>query len=108
MDGTLSGGELKRIELATSLAKGGEVFLLDEPEAGIDLWSFDELVGVFDKLRDKTVVIVSHQNKILQAADRIVVLNSAAQPVVGTREEILPTLTDVGAPYCRRGVLSAE
>ena len=100
--------ELKRIELATSLAKGGEVFLLDEPEAGIDLWSFDELVGVFDKLRDKTVVIVSHQNKILQAADRIVVLNSAAQPVVGTREEILPTLTDVGAPYCRRGVLSAE
>ena len=108
VDGTLSGGELKRIELATSLAKGGEVFLLDEPEAGIDLWSFDELVGVFDKLRDKTVVIVSHQNKILQAADRIVVLNSAAQPVVGTREEILPTLTDAGAPYCRRGVLSAE
>ena len=108
VDGTLSGGELKRIELATSLAKGGEVFLLDEPEAGIDLWSFDELVGVFDKLRDKTVVIVSHQNKILQAADRIVVLNSAAQPVVGTREEILPTLTDVGAPYCRRGILSAE
>lgn len=108
VDGTLSGGELKRIELATALAKGGEVFLLDEPEAGIDLWSFDELVGVFDKLRDKTVVIVSHQNKILQAADRIVVLNSSTQPVVGTRDEILPGLTDVGAPYCRRGPVTQE
>lgn len=105
VDGTLSGGELKRIELATALAKGGEVFLLDEPEAGIDLWSFDELVGVFDKLRDKTVIIVSHQNKILQAADRIVVLNSSTQPVVGARDEILPSLTDVGAPYCRRGAI---
>ena len=102
VDDTLSGGELKRIELATALAKGGKVFLLDEPEAGIDLWSFDELVGVFDKLRDKPVIIVSHQNKILQAADRIVVLNSAAQPVAGTRDEILPGLTDTGAPYCRR------
>lgn len=108
VDDTLSGGELKRIELATALAKGGEVFLLDEPEAGIDLWSFDELVGVFDKLRDKTVIIVSHQSKILQAADRIVVLNSAAQPVSGPRDEILPGLTDVGAPYCRRGYAAKE
>ena len=63
---------------------------------------------MFDKLRDKTVVIVSHQNKILQAADRIVVLNSAAQPVVGARDEILPTLTDAGAPYCRRGSFRQE
>ena len=84
------------------------MFLLDEPEAGIDLWSFDELVGVFDKLRDKTVIIVSHQSKILQAADRIVVLNSAAQPVSGPRDEILPGLTDVGAPYCRRGYAAKE
>ena len=108
VDDTLSGGELKRIELATALAKGGEVFLLDEPEAGIDLWSFDELVSVFEKLRDKTVVIVSHQSKILQAADRIVVLNSAAQPVVGSRDEILPSLTDVGAPYCMREGMATE
>ena len=84
------------------------MFLLDEPEAGIDLWSFDELVSVFEKLRDKTVVIVSHQSKILQAADRIVVLNSAAQPVVGSRDEILPSLTDVGAPYCMRGGMATE
>ena len=108
VDDTLSGGELKRIELATALAKGGEVFLLDEPEAGIDLWSFDEVVGVFDKLRDKTVIIVSHQSKILQAADRIVVRNSEAQPGSGPRDESLPGLTDVGAPYCRRGYAAKE
>lgn len=102
VDNTLSGGELKRIELATALAKGGEVFLLDEPEAGIDLWSFDELVSLFDRLREKTVIIVSHQSKILQAADRIAVLNSSTEPLVGTREEILPTLTDPDAPPCRR------
>lgn len=97
VDDTLSGGELKRIELALALAKGGSVFLLDEPEAGIDLWSFDELIKVFDALRDKTVVIVSHQSRILENADRIAVFNSEAQPRVGTREEILPSLKT--SPY---------
>lgn len=97
VDDTLSGGELKRIELALALAKGGNVFLLDEPEAGIDLWSFDELIKVFDALRDKTVVIVSHQSRILENADRIAVLNSETQPRVGTREEILPSLKT--SPY---------
>lgn len=97
VDDTLSGGELKRIELALALAKGGSVFLLDEPEAGIDLWSFDELIKVFDALRDKTVVIVSHQSRILENADRIAVLNSETQPRVGTREEILPSLKT--SPY---------
>ncbi len=97
VDDTLSGGELKRIELALALAKGGKVFLLDEPEAGIDLWSFDELIKVFDALRDRTVVIVSHQSRILENADRIVVMNSESQPRVGTREEILPTLKT--SPY---------
>lgn len=97
VDDTLSGGELKRIELALALAKGGSVFLLDEPEAGIDLWSFDELIKVFDALRDKTVVIVSHQSRILENADRIAVFNSETQPRVGTREEILPSLKT--SPY---------
>ena len=97
VDDTLSGGELKRIELALALAKGGNVFLLDEPEAGIDLWSFDELITVFDALRDKTVVIVSHQSRILENADRIAVFNSETQPRVGTREEILPSLKT--SPY---------
>ena len=97
VDDTLSGGELKRIELALALAKGGSVFLLDEPEAGIDLWSFDELIKVFDALRDKTVVIVSHQSRKLENADRIAVFNSETQPRVGTREEILPSLKT--SPY---------
>ena len=99
--GTLSGGELKRIELALALAKGGSVFLLDEPEAGIDLWSFDELIKVFDALRDKTVVIVSHQSRILENADRIAVFNSETQPRVGTREEILPSLK-ISPYFCGR------
>ena len=71
-----SGGELKRIELATAIAKGGEVFLLDEPEAGIDLWSFEDLVKVFERLHDKTVIIVSHQQRILETADKIVLFEN--------------------------------
>lgn len=76
VDGTLSGGELKRIELAMALAKGGEVFLFDEPEAGIDLWSFDDLISIFKNLQDKIVIIVSHQEKIIQCADKVVVLDN--------------------------------
>ena len=75
LDNTLSGGELKRIELALSLAKGGEVFLFDEPEAGIDLWSFDDLINIFESLKDKIVIIVSHQEKIIKFANRVVVLD---------------------------------
>lgn len=75
IDNTLSGGELKRIELAMSIAKGGEVFLFDEPEAGIDLWSFDELISIFKGLKNKIIIIVSHQEKIIQQANKVVVLN---------------------------------
>ncbi len=82
LDDTLSGGELKRIELAMALAKGGEVFLFDEPEAGIDLWSFEELIQVFKKLNNKTVIIVSHQNKILSIADQIVLMDNGVCQVV--------------------------
>lgn len=88
LDDTLSGGELKRIELAMALAKGGEVFLFDEPEAGIDLWSFDELVNIFKKLEGKTAIIVSHQNKILEVADNILLLKNGEYQM-GTREEML-------------------
>lgn len=77
LDNTLSGGELKRIELALSLAKGGEVFLFDEPEAGIDLWSFDDLISVFEGLKDKIVIIVSHQERIIKCANKVVVLDSS-------------------------------
>lgn len=75
LDSTLSGGELKRIEIAMALAKGGEVFLFDEPEAGIDLWSFDSLIDIFKSLKDKIVIIVSHQEKIIQCANKVIMLN---------------------------------
>ena len=93
VDGTLSGGELKRIELATAIAKGGEVFLLDEPEAGIDLWSFEDLVKVFEKLRDKTVIIVSHQQRILEIADQVVLFERDKLICAGKREEMFTKLT---------------
>lgn len=72
---TLSGGELKRLELALALAKGGKVFIFDEPEAGIDIWSFDELIKIFKNLSNKTVIIISHNKKIIELADKVVVLN---------------------------------
>jgi Fe-S cluster assembly ATP-binding protein len=75
LDSTLSGGELKRIELAIALAKGGDVFLFDEPEAGIDLWSFDSLINIFKGLQDKTVIIVSHQEKIIKCAHKVIVID---------------------------------
>lgn len=93
LDDTLSGGELKRIELACALAKGGDLFLFDEPEAGIDLWSFDELVDVFKTLKNKTIIIVSHQRKILEIADNLVILNHADKPIVGTRKALLGKLS---------------
>ena len=76
VDNTLSGGELKRIELALALAKGGEVFLFDEPEAGIDLWSFENLIDIFKNLKDKIVIIVSHQEKIIECANNVIVLDN--------------------------------
>ena len=92
LDGTLSGGELKRIELAMALAKGGEVFLFDEPEAGIDLWSFDELIKIFKGLKGKTVIIVSHQNKIMEIADEVLLLNNSGYKI-GNKEEVLGEIT---------------
>ncbi len=76
LDGTLSGGELKRIELAMALAKGGDVFLFDEPEAGIDLWSFESLINLFKKLSNKIVIVVSHQEKIIKCANNVIVLDN--------------------------------
>ena len=91
--GTLSGGELKRIELASAIAKGGDVFLLDEPEAGIDLWSFEDLVKVFERLRDKTVIIVSHQQRIIEIADQVVLFEREKLICAGKKEEMFAKLT---------------
>lgn len=93
VDGTLSGGELKRIELAVAMAKGGDVFLLDEPEAGIDLWSFEDLVRIFDKLRDKTVIIVSHQQRILETADKIILLEHDKISSADKKDDLFALLT---------------
>lgn len=98
LDDRLSGGELKRIELAIALAKGGEVMLFDEPEAGIDLWSFDSLVNIFKELKNKTVIIVSHQKKLLESADYILLLNSN-HAVIGKKQEMLKLLEQ---PKCRK------
>lgn len=99
LDNTLSGGELKRIELAVALAKGGEVFIFDEPEAGIDLWSFEELVKVFSGLKNKTVIIVSHQQKILDFADYILLLNSTGEYLLDTKKKVLPKII---SKHCKR------
>ena len=109
VDATLSGGERKRVEIATVLAKSHKVCIFDEPEAGIDLWSFSMLVDEFEKIhRDKkeTLLLISHQEKIIQMADRILVIRDGSVEKCGEAEEILPMLFG-GAKECacvnRRG-----
>lgn len=77
-----------------AIAKGGEVFLLDEPEAGIDLWSFEDLVRIFNRLHDKTVIIVSHQHRILETADKIVLFENDRIVSAGKREEMFAKLAE--------------
>lgn len=95
LDDSLSGGELKRIEIATTLARGARLNMFDEPEAGIDLWSFDGLISAFSESLEKnkcTNIIISHQEKILGIADRIVVMDSSKITMLGTRDEIMPSI----------------
>ncbi len=100
VDTSLSGGELKRIEIATIMARGTSLSVFDEPEAGIDLWSFSNLIQVFEHLHEKingSILIISHQERILNIADRIVVLAEGRVKNDGPRKDILPTLLG-GAP----------
>lgn len=92
----LSGGEMKRIEIASVLAHGGKFIIFDEPEAGIDLWSFTRLVDTFREMQkqEQTLLIISHQERILSIADEIVVVANGKVRTKGTREEILPTLLE--------------
>ena len=95
VNASLSGGELKRIEIATVLARGTDFAVFDEPEAGIDLWSFNSLIKVFERLRTLTkgsIMIISHQERILEIADRIVVISGGSVEKAGPRDEILPEL----------------
>ena len=95
VDNSLSGGEMKRIEIATLMARDLNVAIFDEPEAGIDLWSFSVLVKTFknmSKRKHKSVIIISHQERIMQLADRLAVIADGAVADLGTKEEIFPRL----------------
>lgn len=95
LDGNLSGGEMKRIEIASVLASNHKICIFDEPEAGIDLWSFSMLVKQFEKLhetKDRSIIIISHQERIIEMADRIMVIKDGAVSAIGTREEVYPNL----------------
>lgn len=95
VDSSLSGGEIKRIEIATLIARDKELAILDEPEAGIDLWSFSNLIKVFEKMREdrkRSIIIISHQERILDIADEIVVLKEGKIVAQGPKENILPEL----------------
>lgn len=100
VNASLSGGELKRIEIATVLARSTEVSIFDEPEAGIDLWSFNNLIKVFENMHSTmggSIIIISHQERILNIADKIVVVANGKIKQYGAKEDILPELLGRGA-----------
>ena len=103
VNASLSGGELKRIEIATVMARKTKLTLFDEPEAGIDLWSFKNLIDVFEKMHDEiqaSIMISSHQERILNIADQVVVISNGEIAQIGTKEEVLPGLFGID-PGCR-------
>ena len=100
VDGSLSGGELKRIEIAMINARGTKLSVFDEPEAGIDLWSFNNLIKVFEKMHERThgmILIISHQERILNIADKILVLSDGSVVEYGEKDVVFPKLMDVHA-----------
>lgn len=108
---SLSGGELKRIEIATVLARGSRLSVFDEPEAGIDLWSFGNLIEVFGRMRrsgsSNSILVISHQERILRIADRIVLLAEGGIRAEGSRQEMLPKLIGTEAAVTTCGKLEA-
>lgn len=97
VDGSLSGGEMKRIEIATAFSKPHKLCIFDEPEAGIDLWSFSMLVQQFEEIHEKkkeSIIIISHQERIIQMADRIMVIRDGRVQQLGTKEEVMPLLLE--------------
>ncbi len=108
VNASLSGGELKRIEIATIMARKNKLAVFDEPEAGIDLWSFQNLIRIFEKMRDEnkdsSIVIISHQERILNIADEIVVIADGRITDRGPADKVLPKLlgTDAAVDACAR------
>lgn len=95
VDASLSGGEVKRIEIASILARDLKLSIFDEPEAGIDLWSFAKLVETFQKLQRESrqsIILISHQERIMQLADEIIIIENGAIKTKGKRDHILPSL----------------
>lgn len=95
VNASLSGGELKRIEIAMIIARGTKLSIFDEPEAGIDLWSFNNLIQVFESMHEKingSILIISHQERILNIADKIIVIANGEIKNFGTKAEVLPDL----------------
>lgn len=104
IDGTLSGGEMKRIEIASVLAKEHSLCIFDEPEAGIDLWSFNNLIQVFEDMHEKingSILIISHQERILNIADKIIVIADGKVVKTGTKTEVLPELLNATDAACK-------
>jgi len=102
VDSSLSGGELKRIEIATIIARNTPLSVFDEPEAGIDLWSFNNLIKVFEEFHNqqKSLIIISHQERILNIADEIIIIAEGQVRSFGSKEEILPELLN-GTGSCK-------
>ncbi len=101
VNASLSGGELKRIEIAMLRIRGVDLSVFDEPEAGIDLWSFNNLIRVFEQIRDQkhgAVMIISHQERILEIADKIVVISGGSITESGPRDVVLPQLLNDSCP----------
>lgn len=95
VNASLSGGELKRIEIAMIMARGTRLSIFDEPEAGIDLWSFNNLIRVFEQMHRKingSILIISHQERILNIADQIIVIANGEVTAQGSKEEVMPKL----------------
>ncbi|MCR4939613.1 MAG: ATP-binding cassette domain-containing protein, partial [Treponemataceae bacterium] len=111
VNSSLSGGELKRIEIATVLAKAPKLSVFDEPEAGIDLWSFQNLIEVFRGMRENisgsSILIISHQERILNIADEIIVLKNGKLVNHGSKDEVLPSLmgTTSALPGCAQNAV---
>lgn len=105
VNASLSGGELKRIEIATVMARGTKLSVFDEPEAGIDLWSFQNLIRVFEEMHDKiqgSIMIISHQERILNIADKVIVISGGKLSNIGKKEDILPGLLGITGSCSRQ------
>ena len=109
LNGSLSGGELKRIEIAMIKARATKLSVFDEPEAGIDLWSFSMLIQKFEEIhteKKQSLIVISHQEKIINMADRIMIIDGGEIKKIGTKDEVLPYLN--GVQKCHKCVERLE